>query len=112
LDLCEQCLKIDPEFQLQDSNRVHELASAAYTGKRCKLALDLMRRFDRRNPGHPHIPSVYLLSARILGDHFQMYREAIQILSTLQARFPDHAAAKEARLYMQTLSKFTAVGQL
>ncbi|MFZ5522770.1 MAG: hypothetical protein ACOY9D_01625 [Pseudomonadota bacterium] len=105
LDLCEQCLKLDPEFQLQDSNQVHELASAANVGKRQQLALELMRRFDRRYPDHPHIPSVYLLSAQILSEHYRMNQEALQILHALQAKFPDHALASEARLYMESLNK-------
>ena len=45
LDLCEQCLKFDPEFQQQDSYHVHELAKAAHIGKRQYLAISLMRRF-------------------------------------------------------------------
>ena len=110
LDLCEQCLKIDPEFQVQNSNHVHELASAARIGKRQKLAIDLMRRFDKRYPGHEHIPSVYLLSAQILSEHYQMNKEAMQILHILQARFPGHALASEARKYAETLSKLVAAG--
>lgn len=109
-DLCEQCLKIDPEFQLQNSNHVHELASAANIGKRQDLALGLMRRFDRRYPGHPHIPSVYLLSAQILSEHYRMNNEAKQILHALQIKFPDHALANEARKYLDALNKLAAVG--
>ena len=105
LDLCEQCLKIDPEFLQQDSNHVYELATAANMGKRQNLAIDLMRRFDRRYPDHPHIPSVYLLSAKILSEHFHMNKEAMQILQGLQAKFPDHALAREARAHMDALGK-------
>jgi len=110
MDLCEQCLKIDPEFQLQNSNHVHALASAANIGKRQKLAIDLMRRFDRRYPDHPHIPSLYLLSAQILSQHFQMNKEAMQILLTLLKKFPDHALAGEARLYLDALNKPAEAG--
>ena len=109
LDLCEQCLKNDPEFQLQDSYQVHDLAAAARMGKRSKLALDLMRRFDRRYPGHPHIPPVYFLSAQILSEHYRMDKEALQILHALQAKFPDHALTKEARQYQEALIKVAAI---
>jgi tetratricopeptide (TPR) repeat protein len=108
LDLCEQCLKIDPEFLQQDSNHVYELAAAANMGKRQHLAIDLMRRFDRRYPDHPHIPSVYLLSAKILSEHFQMNKEAMQILQGLQAKFPEHALAREARVSMDAIGKSAA----
>jgi tetratricopeptide (TPR) repeat protein len=110
LDLCEQSLKADPEFQLHNSDHVHELATAARLAKRPKLALDLMRRFDKRYPGHKHIPLVYLLSAQILSEHYRMDKEAAQILRTLQSKFPDHALASEARQYMEVLTKFNAVG--
>ncbi len=110
LDLCEQCLKIDPEFQQQDSYHVHELAKAAHIGKRQNLAIGLMRRFDKRYPGHPHIPSVYLLSAQILSGHFRMNKEAMQILHALQVKFPDHALASEARRHLEALNKLAAGG--
>lgn len=109
LDLSEQCLKLDPEFQLQDSFHVHDLAVAARMGRRPKLALDLMRRFDRRYPNHPNIPPVYLLSAQILSEHYKMDKEALQILQALQAKFPDHGLAKEARLYQDALTKIAAI---
>lgn len=76
--------------------------------KRLKLALDLMRRFDRRYPEHPHIPSVYLLSAQILSEHYRMDKEAMQILHTIQVKFPDHALAGEARQYLEVLNKMAA----
>jgi tetratricopeptide (TPR) repeat protein len=109
LDLCEECLNLDPEFQLQDSYQVHDLAIAARMGRRFKLALDLMRRFDGRYPEHPHIPAVYLLSAQILSEHYRMNKEAMQILQVLLARFPDHAMAKEARQYQEALIKVAAM---
>ena len=69
-----------------------------------------MRRFDRRYPGHPHIPAIYLLTAQILSEHFSMYQEAIQILHAIQVKFPDHALAGEARQYLEGLSKLAAIG--
>jgi tetratricopeptide (TPR) repeat protein len=110
LDLCEQCMKINPEFELQDSFHVYELASAAKIGNRQNLALNLMRRFDKRYPNHPHIPSVYLLAAKILSEHFRRDKEAMQILHTLQSKFPDHSTADEARQYLEVLQKFATAG--
>lgn len=109
LDLSEQCLKLDPDFQLQDSFHVHDLAVAARMGRRPKLALDLMRRFDRRYPNHPNIPPVYLLSAQILSEHYKMDKEALQILQALQTKFPDHDLAKEALQYQEVLNKIAAI---
>lgn len=110
LDLCEQWLKLDPEFKQQDAYLLYDLASAAGVAKRPKLALDLLTDFDRKYPGHPHIPSVYLLTAQLLSEHFQKNQQAIQILHTLQTEFPDHQLAADARQYMETLVRVAAIG--
>jgi hypothetical protein len=110
LDLCEQWLKLDTAFKLEDSYQVHELASAAYLAKRQQLALDLLSDFDRDHPDHPHIPSVYLLTAKILSEYFQKNGEAMQILETLNTQFPDHTLAGDARQYMETLGRRAAIG--
>ncbi|WP_067262772.1 tol-pal system YbgF family protein [Methylovorus sp. MM2] len=110
LDLCEQCLELDPDFQPNDSYQVHELATAANVAKRHKLALNLMRRFDKRYPSHPQIPAIYLLSAQILCEHFRKYKEAMQILQALQTKFPEHPIATEAKQYMQVINKLASIG--
>jgi tetratricopeptide (TPR) repeat protein len=110
LDLCEECLNIDREFQLQDSYQVYDLAVVAEMSRRRDLALKLMRRFDSRYPEHPHIPAIYLLSAQILNEHFHMHEEAKQILHTLKTRFPEHTLAMEAGKYLEVVSKCAAIG--
>jgi len=110
LDLCEECFGLDPEFQLQDSYQVYDLAVVAEMDRRKDLALKLMRRFDSRYPEHPHIPAIYLLSAQILNEHLQMHDEAKNILRALKAKFPDHALAEEAGRYLDIVSKTAAIG--
>jgi tetratricopeptide (TPR) repeat protein len=109
LDLCEHYLKIDPDFQLQDSFQVHELAAAAALGKCYKLALNLMRRFDRRYPQHPHIPQVFFLSAQIFAEQYRMNKEAIRILHAIQLKFPEHPLAVDAMSYEKTLMTNTII---
>jgi tetratricopeptide (TPR) repeat protein len=104
MDLFEQSLKDDPEFQMHNPGHVYPLASAAHLAKRHKLALDVMRAFDKRNPGHKDIAPVYFLSAQILGEHYGANTEAAKILRALQSKFPDHALAAEARQYMALLA--------
>jgi hypothetical protein len=109
LDLCEWGLKTDPAFEPGNPDHVHELAQAAQVGNRHKLALDLMRGFDKRHPGHKHTAHVYLLSARILAEKYNRYVEAGKILRALQAKFPDHALATEAKQYQQAIAKFETI---
>ncbi len=110
LDLCEWGLKTDPAFQPNNPDHVHELAAAANVANRHRLALDLMRGFDKRYPGHKHTAAIYLLSAQILGEKYQKYVEAGKILRALQVKFPDHALAAEARKYQQAIAKLEAIG--
>lgn len=109
LDLCEKCLKADSEFKLQDSNQLHELAAAASLAKRHKLALDLMHDFDTKYPGHPLIPAIWLLSAKILGEHVHQPDEAMRILRALQAEYPDHPLVREAQQHIQILARLAEV---
>jgi tetratricopeptide (TPR) repeat protein len=108
MDLCEECLALDPEFQLQDPAQVRELARAAQLAQRPKLALRLVRGFDQRHPKHPHVPAVLLLYAQILSEHYHKDKEALLVLRSLLARFPEHALASEARQYQAVLEKLGA----
>ncbi|PRC91601.1 tetratricopeptide repeat protein [Solimicrobium silvestre] len=110
LDLCEYHLKLDREFRLQDSYQIHVLATAAKLASRPKLALDLMRQFDRRYPTHPDIPAIYFLSAQLLSEHYRKNAEAQQILQAIQRKFPDHPLAGNARDYAVVLDKMAALG--
>jgi hypothetical protein len=110
LDLCEWGLKTDPAFQLGNPDHVHELAAAANVANRHKLALDLMRGFDKRYPGHKHTAPVYLLSAKILAEKYHKYVEAGKILRALQAKFPGHELATEAKKYQEAFAKLEAIG--
>lgn len=105
LDLCEQCLGLDPEFRPQDPAHTYELARAASQSHRAKLALSLLRGFDKRNPRHPQVPAALLLYAQVLSEPFHKDKEALLLLKALLARFPDHELAGEARQYQAVLEK-------
>lgn len=109
LDLCEKWLKLDTEFALMDSYHVHTLAMAARMGGRHKLALDLMRGFDKRYLQHADIPAIYFLAAQILSENFQRHQEATLILRTLIEKFPEHALASDAGRYLEVLDKLATM---
>jgi hypothetical protein len=111
LDLCEHWLKADPEFKLQDSYQLQELAASANLTRRYALALDLMRDFDKKYPGHPHIPAIRLLAAKILGEHLHRSGEAIHLVQALLAEYPDHPIAEEARQQMQLLTRLSEIAR-
>lgn len=105
LDLCAQCLDTDPEFRPQDPAQTYELARAASQSHRAKLALGLLRGFDKQNPKHPEVPAVLFLYAQILSEQFHKDKEALLLLKALLVRFPDHELAGEARQYQAVLAR-------
>ena len=109
IDLCEKWLKLDPTFKLNDSHQLYDLAAAAHLVKKDSFALELMRNFDKKYPEHPHIPQLYLLTAQILSEISDKNQEAMDILQTLITSHPDHPLVSEARQFLSTLGKRTAI---
>lgn len=109
IDLCEKWLKLDPTFKLNDSDQVYELAKATRMAKREKFALELMQDFIKKYPSHFHIPQMYLLSAQILSEVFHKDLEAMQALQTLLASYPEHSLVPEAKRFLVTLDKLSAI---
>ncbi|HZX31405.1 MAG TPA: hypothetical protein VFF03_08650 [Rhodocyclaceae bacterium] len=105
LDALRLCRERKPEFRPEDPATVLALAKAARTARDGKLALDILRSFDRLFKNHPLIPEVYALSALILCEDFRQDKMAEQIFTALCQRFPDHPCANQAREYLKTLAR-------
>lgn len=105
LDALRLCRERQPEFRPEDPATVLALAKAARTARDAKLALDILRSFDRLFKNHPLIPEVYALSALILCEDFRQDKMAEQIFTVLCQRFPDHPCASQAREYLKTLAR-------
>jgi tetratricopeptide (TPR) repeat protein len=109
LNLYEHWFKADPEFRLQESDQVHDLASAAKASHRTELALSLLEDFEQHYPEHPHIQANYLLTAKILTESCRKDREALELLNRMVEKFPDHELTAEARQYMEVINKLAAI---
>lgn len=103
--LYEECVRSDESFQPAEGQEAMSLAAAAAAARRHDLALSLMRRFDKRYPGHRDIPRVYMLSAEILCERYRDDARATQILRLLLARYPAHEVAARAQRYLAALEK-------
>jgi len=99
LALFEQTRQMFPNFAPRDVARLPQLASAAIDAHKPEIAAELIRGFDRKHPGHPKIPDVYVIGARILLQSDQA-REAKRLLEYVAATFPDSPAAVEAKRYL------------
>ncbi|SPE23950.1 conserved membrane hypothetical protein [Burkholderiales bacterium] len=99
LTLFEQTRKLIPTFSPRDPARLPQLAGAAIEAIRPELAAELIRGFDRKYPGHPKIPEVYVVGGRVL---LQADRasEAQALLQHVTKSYPDSPAAAEAKRYL------------
>ena len=110
LDIFLNCRAAQPDFASAQAEQVLLLAQAARRRRDYRLALELMRSFDKRHPQHRDVPGVYLLSAQILAENFKKDDLACAILQGLQRKFPEHPLAAEAGLYIKTLERMAKLG--
>jgi hypothetical protein len=73
------------------------------------LALTLVRGFDKRNPRHPDVPAVFLMSAQILSENFKKDDIATDILKSMLQKFPEHPLHAEAAAYLQVIERMVAM---
>jgi tetratricopeptide (TPR) repeat protein len=103
MQLAKKLKEIDPAFEPAPETLLG-LAECAYAVKDYDRAIELVRGFDKRFPGHGDIPGVYLLGARITTEHIGQRDKAMQILKVLLQRFPDAPVAEEAKKYLSALA--------
>lgn len=108
VDIYRDCLQVEPEFRPMEASQVYLLAATARDLRQFKLALAIMKQFDKRYPGHRDIPGVYLLSAKILHQEFRDERMARAILTQICRRYPDHPMCAEAKAYLALMDKLAA----
>ncbi|HXY22090.1 MAG TPA: hypothetical protein VEI29_05365 [Burkholderiaceae bacterium] len=99
LKFLEQTRERIPSFGPKDPGRLPQLAGAAIEAGKPALAAELIRGFDRKYPGHPKIPDVYVVAARVM---LQADRasEAQGLLRHVTNTYRDSAAAAEAKRYL------------
>jgi hypothetical protein len=102
---------VNPAFESGKPGHTLPLARAARGRGEHSFALTLLRGFDQRHPGDQDVPSIYLLSAQILSEHFHKDDLARMLLRQLVGRFPSAPAAGEARAYLQALDRIAALRQ-
>jgi len=99
LELFETTRERIPSFSPREPGRPPQLAGAALDAGKPALAAELVRGFDRKYPGHPKIPDVYLVAARVM---LQAGREsdAQGWLQHIIKSYPGSPAAVEAKRYL------------
>jgi hypothetical protein len=102
-DLLKRLRALDEGFLPERPDQVLRLAEMAYRRRESALSLSLVRGFDKRNPRHPDVPGIYLLSARVLCEHYRKDELAAAILRGLKQKYPDHPLAAEADAYLKVI---------
>ncbi len=112
LDIFLRMRGIEPNFNVGPSkataNATLPLAQAAKKKRDAALAMEFIKGFDKKFPGHHDIPAVYFLAAQLLSEFHRDDTQAIRILQTLLARYPQAGVANEATIYLNVLLKTTA----
>lgn len=103
LPLVEEAFARRPDYEPRKPELVVPLAQAALAAGKPKLAAHLIRGFDRRHRMHPQIPNVYLIGAQLLLESRAPVQQARALLQHVIERYPQHAAAVEARRLLQRL---------
>jgi outer membrane protein assembly factor BamD (BamD/ComL family) len=84
------------------------LAKAADKAHDTKLAIELVRGFDKRFPGHVDIPAVYLFSAGVASERLRKDDLARSLLKEILRRYPGHELAGEAARYLEVIDRLAA----
>lgn len=90
------------------AEQVLPLAQAADKERDTKLAIELVRAFDKRFPGHANIPDIYFFSARVASERLRKDDLARGMLQELLRRYPGHALAPEATRYLEVIDRLAA----
>ena len=105
LEVFKSCRGLREDFEPAEPGQILQLAHAARRRRDFKLALALVRDFDQRHPRHPDVPAAYMLSAQIFSENFKKDELARLILQGLLQKFPGHALAADADIYLRTLDR-------
>lgn len=108
VDVYEAAKKKFPEFTLTDSTLILPLATAASDLRRDAIAVELLKGFDKRFPGHDDIPGVYMLVGKIMLERQNQYAMAQKVFQAVVAKFPKHALAPEATKLAEIAGKMAA----
>jgi hypothetical protein len=100
LALWEQTRAMFPAFAPRDPANSAVLANEALAAGKPAVAAELIRGFDRKYPGHPSVPDVYVIGARALLQGGQP-AEAQHLLDHVVSLYPDTPAAAQAKRYLQ-----------
>jgi hypothetical protein len=91
--------------------QVLPLAKAAERAHDITLALELVRGFRERFPGHPDIPGVQFFTARIASERLKNDAFAKDLLKELIEAYPKHELAAEAKRTIDVIDRLAGAAR-
>lgn len=101
-------LALDPNFVVADGDAILPTAQAALDLREAALAVKLLKGFDKRFPQHPDLPAVLFMGAKLMSEKMRQHDKAAALIRSVLGRFPDHAIAQEAKVYLSVLETVAA----
>ncbi|MFZ6875851.1 tetratricopeptide repeat protein [Undibacterium sp. Di27W] len=110
LHMLSEQKKFDTTYEIQPDD-ILQMANSFFVTGDFRSAMKLIQGFDKNNPKHADIPAVYMLAARLSGEHFRKYAQAISILKVILQRYPEAGVVAEASNYLEKMQNILAVSQ-
>jgi hypothetical protein len=104
LDVAEECLKIDRQFQPPNPDDICVLARRAFQQRRHALVLRLTNGFSKQHPRHPDLVENYFLAAQAMVEQKGDTTKAVGLTRKLLERFPEHPLASDMSRFEASFS--------
>jgi tetratricopeptide (TPR) repeat protein len=105
VEVYENMLNINADFQPTHDTQVLPIAQAATAIGKAKTALRIMDKFEKRFPLSNETPEVYLYAAKLLCEEFEKYPQARQTLLGVLQKYPQHPKQEEVRSYLNLIEQ-------
>ncbi|WP_347989809.1 hypothetical protein [Methylomonas sp. AM2-LC] len=105
VEVYENMLNINADFQPARASQVLPIAQAATAMGKAKTALRMMDKFEKRFPLSNETPEVYLFAAKLLCEEFEKYPQARQTLTGVLLKYPEHPKQEEVRHYLNLIEQ-------
>jgi hypothetical protein len=102
--------QINKEISIADPSKIPDMATTLMAMRAFREAFGLMNGFHKRYPNHPQIPHVFLLTAKLLCEEFNQEQRAMQIITFLQKKYPNHELRPAFDQYATFLNNLIAQG--
>jgi tetratricopeptide (TPR) repeat protein len=104
LAIYRACMDAKPDYYYPDQKVVFEVGQLAHESFYYDDVLRVFNNFHQHFPQSPNIPNAYLLVAKVMTEHKQKDKQAIQILNFLLKNYPQDKLIPDIKEYLQVIN--------